>query len=189
MRHYGPHFLVPLYVDATPVVVVGVAAYATNIVLDERGFVRRTDETDGGGEFRVAGIPLVLDGITMPPAPETAVRFAFTETGTKVDDVPVLGVPGNRVARTYARWRLRLAEPVAFERLVDGGMVVTRDVYVGLVASIADARVDDAAASSAPGLRMYVAAETQPAVEEVGPVEVPVRPGYAVDLHEVVVRE
>lgn len=189
IRHYGPQFLVPLYVEATPVVVVGVAAYATNIALDEYGFVGWTDNLDGGGEFTVTGIPLILDGTTVPPAPEVAVEFAFTETGVKISDVPVLGVPGNRVVRTLARWRLRLAEPVEFERVVDGRFVVTQDVYVGLFQSIADTRMDDGATSSAPHLRMYVAAETQPTEEEVGSVPVPLRPGYAVDLHEARVRE
>lgn len=170
-------------------VVVGVAAYATNIVLDEHGFVRWTENLDGGGEFRVTGVPLSLGGITVPPAPELAVRFAFTETGSKISEVPVLGVPGNRVVRTLARWRLRLAERVEFERVVDGRFIVTQDVYVGLFQSIADARVDDGATSSAPRLRMYVAAETQPTGEDVGSVPVPLRPWYAVDLHEARVRE
>lgn len=187
IRHHGPHFLVPLYVGARPVVVVGVAAYATNIFLDERGFVRRADNLDGGGEFRVTGVPLSLDGITVPPAPEVAVEFASTETGVKVSDVPVLGVPGNRVVRTLARWRLRLAEPVEFERLIDGAPVVTEDVYVGVFSSFADHRAGTEPAG--PALRLLVAAETQPVVQEVGSVPVPLRPGYAVDLHEVRVRD
>lgn len=188
IRHYGPHFLVPLYVGTTPVVVVGVAAYATNIFLDERGFVRRTDDWDGGGEFRVTGVPLSLDGVTVPPAPEVAVEFAFKETGVKVRDVPVLGVPGNHVVRTYARWRLRLAEPVEVERIVDGATVVTEDVYVGVFRSFADTRAGGSEPAG-PALRLFVAAETQPVVQEVGSVSVPLRSGYAVDLHEVRVRD
>lgn len=187
IRHFGPHFLVPLYVEATPVVVVGVAAYATNVFLDERGFVRWTDNLDGGGEFRVTGVPLILDGVTVPPAPEVAVEFAFTEAGVKVSDMPVLGVPGNRVVRTLARWRLRLAVPVEFKRLIDGATVVTEDVYVGVFQSFADGQAGSEAAS--PALRMFVAAETQPAVEDVDSVPVPIRPTYAVDLHEVRVRD
>lgn len=189
IRHFGPHFLVPLYVGATPVAVVGVAAYATNVILDERGFVRRSDNLDGGGEFTVSGVPLSLNGITIPPAPEVAVEFVFMKTGVRISDVPVLGAPGNRIVRTAARWRLRLVEPVAFERLLDGHEVVTRDVYVGLFQSIADARAGGESGSSTARLRIYIAADTQPAVEELGAVQMPLRPGYAVDLHEVRVRE
>jgi hypothetical protein len=34
IRHFGPHFLIPLYVGATPVVTVAVSAYSTNVHFD-----------------------------------------------------------------------------------------------------------------------------------------------------------
>lgn len=185
IRHFGPRFLVPLYVDATPVVSVSIAAYATNLYLDEQGFVRRTDNLSGGGEFRVAGIPLVLDGITLPPDPEVAVRFASEQTGVRVSEVPILGVPGNRVFSLASRWRLKLEHPVAFERAVDGEVVLEDEVYVGVLPSITDARQDEGSISPTPGLRLFVRAGNQPAFEPLESFNAPLRPGYAVDLHEV----
>lgn len=187
IRAYGPHYLVPLFVDATPVVVVGVAAYATNIYITQDGFVRRIDNLDGGNEFRVSGIPLALGGTTLPPSPETAVEFAWTETGTRVDEVPVLGVPGNRVSRTGARWRLELAHDVDFERLIDGQVVASSEVYVGVWCSIYDARLG-LNEPCEEHLRLFVAAAAQPLTEEIEGVSLPLRDGYAVDLNEVRVR-
>ena len=188
IRDNGPHFIVPLYVGATPVVVIGVAAYATNIVLDENGFVRRADNLDGGGEFGVSAIPLSLSQTSIPPTPEAAVEFAFRETGVKIDKIPMLGGFGNRIVRTAVRWRLHLAAPVEFELLINGASLVTQDVYVGLFQSAADARESETSMSSAPRLRMYVAARTQPATETIGSIDVQLRRGYAVNLHEVRVR-
>lgn len=188
IRHFGPQFLVPLYVDAKPVVVVGVSAYATNIDLDAQGFVHRLDNLDGGGEFRVSGIPSSLGDVAVPPAPELAVAFAAQETGLKITEIPVLGVPGNRVVRTQARWRLRLSAPVALERLADGRVVETDEVYVGLFPSIADARLDPPWISEGVALRMFVASSDQPATLVLPDGELPIRAGYAVDLHEVRLR-
>lgn len=185
IRHFGPLYAVPLYVGATPVVVVGVAAYATNIMVDEKGFIRRADNLDGGGEIDVLGIPLSLKRVTVPPSPEHAVEFAALSTGEKVVEVPVLGVPGNRVTRLAARWRVRLEEAVEFERRVDGEIVVTDEIYVGIFRSIADARLGGTSSISPPRLRMYVAAATQPTAEEIRSTAIPIRAGYAVDLHEV----
>lgn len=185
IRFFGPYFLVPLYEKAVPKVVVAVAAYATNVAVDPLGFVHRLDPRDGGNEFRVSGIPLALDSLTMPPAPEAAVQFAFEVTGVKIVEVPVLGVPGNRVKPTLARWQLRLAQPVVLERLVDDGLLSTDVVYVRVVRSFADVRLNASALSQAPGLRLFAAASLQPDVEHYDGTELPLRPGYAVDLHEV----
>jgi hypothetical protein len=184
IRHFGPHFLVPFYEGERPVVVVSVAAYATNIVLDALGFVRRISNTEGGNEFRVSGVPLSLDGLTLPPAPEDAVEFAFEQTGARIVDVPVLGVPGNRVVQTGARWRVRLERVVEFERVVNGQSMQASEVYVSAWPSLADAR-EFGVLPSETDLRLFVAAPAQPATEDIGGIAVPLRPGYAVDLYEV----
>lgn len=182
IRHFGPRFLVSLYDGPVPVIAVSVSAYATNISLDDRGFVRRIG-LEGGGEFRVGGVPRHLDGVTLPPAPEAAVEFASLATGRRITRIPWLGVPGNRVSSNGARWRLELDAPVTLERVADGRHVTTRHVYVGVWPSIADARLG--APTTPAGLRLFVAAEMQPEVEALGPVDFPLREGYAVDLHEV----
>ena len=182
VRHFGPRFLVPLYVGSVPVVVVSVSGYATNTTLDDHGFVRRSGNPTGG-EFRVSGIPRSLGGITLPPAPEVAVRFAVNETGSRVSAVPVLGTPGNYVSSTGSRWRLLLEHEVDFVRLADGQPVVSREIFVGVWPSIADARLGYE--STAAALRLFVAAPDQPQAQDLGWAEVPLRPGYAVDLHEV----
>lgn len=185
VRTYGPHYLVTLYTNATPVVSVGVSAHATEVWIDERGFVRKPPVA--GGEFFVMGIPRG-SGAVVPPPPEAAVVFAANETGAKIVEVPALGVPGNRVIRNLARWRLALDRPVALRRLVDGVVVTTAVVYVGAYPSIIE-RV-----SEGVRLRLFVAAENQPkeesidyrgANDEVVEESIPLRDSYAVNLHEV----
>jgi hypothetical protein len=183
IRHFGPHYLVPFYEGGRPVLVVSVAAYATNIVVDELGFVHRTDNRDGGGEFRVSGVPLSLDGLTQPPAPEDAVEFVFEQTGSRIVDVPVLGVPGNRVVQIGARWRIRLERVMEFERIADGQVLQASEVYVSTWPSFTDVR--EFGIIPSPGLRLFVAAPVQPAAEDIPGGSIPIRPGYAVDLYEV----
>jgi hypothetical protein len=185
IRLFGPYFLVPLYEQGVPKVVVAVAAYATNVAVDSRGFVHRLELRDDGNEFRVSGIPRALESVTVPPTPEAAVQFAFEVTGVKIAEVPVLGVPGNRVTPTFARWRIRLGERVVLERLVDGGLVSTDVVYVGVAPAFADVRLHASAVSRAPSLRLFAAASAQPDVERYESLDLPLRSGYAVDLHEV----
>jgi hypothetical protein len=185
IRQFGPQFQVPFYVGDTPVVSVSVSAYATNLYLNEGGFVRWEDNLDGGGEFSVAGIPITLKGVTLPPYPEVAVAFAYQQTGVKVAEVPELGLPGNRVTSLASRWRLKLAEPVEFVRLWDGGIVLEDEIYVGVFRSVA---VREGAGSTSHELRLHVAAPEQPAYEQIGQLEAPIRDGYAVDLEEVVPR-
>ena len=187
MRHFGPQYLVPIFVDETPVAVIAVAAHATNLYFDDSGFVQQTDPTDGGGEFHVSGIPLTLEGLTTPLSPEDAVRFAFAETGERTVELPELGVPGNRVARTGARWQLELAAPVAFERVVDGATVTTSRVFVGTWCSVADALLGGPPVCT-QRMRLFVAADQQPTHEDIGDALIPLRADFAVDVHEVRVR-
>ncbi len=67
-------------------------------------------------------------------------------------------------------------------------MVRSEEIYVGVFRSMADARLDTSWTPPPIGLRMFVAAAQQPTVENVGGAEVRLRPGFAVDLHEVIVR-
>lgn len=185
IRHYGPRFLVPLDEGSEPVVTVSVSAYATNTSIDDQGFVRRAGDPTGG-EFRVSGISTWLAGASLPPSPETAVEFAATRTGAKVVEVPRLGRPGNFVSSVASRWRLLLDRDVAFERVVDGQTVITREIYVGAWPSITDARLG--LENPGAALRLLVAADEQPEIQELPPVKGVIRSGYAVDLHEVEVR-
>lgn len=185
IRHFGPRFLVPLYEGSRPVVVVSVAAYATDAFIDHRGYVRN-DSQDGGGEFHVSGIPADLNGITLPPSPEVVTVFAARQTGALVAEMPILGRPGNFVSSTGARWLVTLDRAVTFERLMDGELVSSREVYVGVWPSITDAQLGFL--ESDARLRLFVAASEQPATQMVGDNNAPLRPGYAVNLHAVRVR-
>lgn len=182
IRFYGPKFLVPLFVGSIPVAVVAVSAYATNTYVGDDGRIVRTG-TPTGGEFRVAGIPLSLAGVTVPPSPEAAVEFAAKQTGRRIVQLPRLGTPGNYVLSVSSLWRLELDSPVDLIRRLDGERVATNTVYVGVWPSIADSRVgfEDYAVR----LRMFVEADEQPDVQIIGGTEAPLVPGYAVDLHEV----
>jgi hypothetical protein len=184
VRWFGPWYLVPMYEGSTPVATVTVAAYATNLEIDSRGFVHRA-APDGGSEFRVLGIPLAGGGLSMPFTPEAAVEFAFNVTGIKTIEVPVLGVLGNRIASAYARWQIVLERPVTLERLLDHERVVTDTVYVGMFPSSLDGRRGLATDWDPPRARLFVAAESQPATEDILGTQVQLRPGYVVDLHEV----
>jgi len=186
-RHFGPQYMVPIFVDETPVAVVVVAAHATNLFFDESGLLQQSNSSEGGGEFRISGIPWSLEGLTMPLSPEDAVRFAFGETGQPTVQVPVLGVPGNNISPAGARWEIELAAPVSFERVVDGASVTASRVFVGTWCSAADVIL-----GGPPGcilrMRLFVAADQQPTQQDIGEGLVPLRPGFAVDVHEVRVR-
>ena len=185
LRHSGPHYLVPFYSADTPVVVVGVSAHATNVFIDGDGFVRDLEPLGNGNEFRVSGIPLTAADGGYPPIPETAVQFAFERTGVRVTEVPTLGVPGNRWERNAARWHLRLARRVAFERLVDGATVESDVVYVASAPISVDRRINPAWEPPPWGLRLLVPVAEQPTHEVRGEFTGTIRAGYAVDLHEV----
>ena len=183
IRYWGPFYLIPLFEGAEPAVVVAVSAYATNLELDTRGFVQRRDNLDGGNEFRTVGVPLQLQEVTLPPSPEVAVRFAFEQTGVRIAGVPVLGVPGNRVSPTGARWQLQLAEPREFERIGDGSRVTTDTVYVGVWPSIVD-HPPGGEPVLPPRLRLFIAGPDQPEAEDFGDARLPIRPGYVVNVTE-----
>lgn len=184
IRAFGPHFLVSLYSGDVPAVVVGVSAHATNVSVNSEGLIERSDFLDEGGEFRVTGIPRALAGVPVPPSPEAAVQFAFLQTGLKTVEVPVLGVPGNRIERNSARWRLVLERPVEFERLADGGRVTSPEIFVAVYPIGVDILLDPSWVPPPVGLRLLVPAGDQPSSEDLGSVVAAVRPGYAVNLYE-----
>jgi len=185
IRHFGPQYLVVMLEDGEPTVTVAVSLHAVNIWLRPGGFVARTDPLDGGGEFNVSGIPLSLAIDGYPPTPELAVKFAYEQTGVQIGGVPSLGRPGNHIAASAARWRLELVEPAKFVRLIDGAVVESAIVYVGTAPISVDLRFDPGWKAPPLGLRLFIAAEQQPASEVVGVHTATIRPGYAVDLHEV----
>lgn len=128
-RFHGPHYLVPLYVSGVQVVSFSLAAYSTDLWIDENGFVRLPRFS--GNEFSSTGVPRHLP-VGIPILPEEAVRLAAERTGAKVTEVPLLLQPGERWVPTGARWKLSLDREVEVDNLEAGERQRVRVLYVGV---------------------------------------------------------
>lgn len=157
LNHYGPYYLVPLYVDHDQVALVDVAALATIYVTDSGSF-----EGKAGGEFKWAASPHGHP-FGNPLSPEAAVQIASEATGALVSGLPRLLGPGHRVVIHQARWEVRLNRPVEGFRSSDGTPIQTEVVYVGLYPSFTDFVAGEPWAP-----RLFVAAPVQPTEQLIG---------------------
>jgi hypothetical protein len=100
-RTYGPWWLVPLCAGGEPQVLLGIAAYATNIRL-ENGSIRLPKYA--GAEFVWRSVPV---GGDLPVPPEAAANEVARATGSKVASVPRLILPNFRDGSpAAARWSM-----------------------------------------------------------------------------------
>lgn len=128
-RHFGPKYLAPVFERGQQVASISVAAYSTDLRIDERGFVDLPPVY--GSEFIPTGIPGGLP-FRVPLWPEEAVRFAAEATGARVAEIPTLVLPRSDTFPQAARWRLTLDRDVEVRTLTTGSRERTRTVYLGI---------------------------------------------------------
>lgn len=129
-RTYGPYYLVTLYSGSEPVVLVSVAAYNTEVRIDEKGLVHRP--VNSGAEFVTMGIPAGTDEFQLV-SPEAAVEEVGRATGARVTATPELVRLGMPYAPATAAWKLTLDREVPVQARGRGTSHRVRELYVGPV--------------------------------------------------------
>jgi hypothetical protein len=126
-RVFGPWWIVPLCVNGLPQVSLGIAAYATEVTIqNDRIVLPRM----GGGDFVWRGIP--LNGPEFPISPEAAARLAAKQTGSRVASVPRLVMPHFREGGpALARWEMAIAPSVTLQNLQGQNASDASSVFVG----------------------------------------------------------
>jgi hypothetical protein len=126
-RVFGPWWIVPLCVDAVPQVELGVAAYATDVRIQDGRIVL---PKMAGGEFVWRAIP--ASAAEFPLSPETAARVAAKQTGSRVASVPRMMMPHFRDGGpALARWEMTLAPPVMLESAQRHDTSAAASLFVG----------------------------------------------------------
>jgi hypothetical protein len=124
---FGPEYIVTLTDGRTPVLLVGVSAYNTDVAIDERGLV--VTPPDGGSEFTSFGIPSDTSVYTHL-TPERAVARVGHRTGARVLSPPVLLQMSAFHHPVLAVWRLSLDRPVPVRTVSGAAQKKVRDVYL-----------------------------------------------------------
>lgn len=177
-RFWGPHYIVPLYSEGVQAIALAVAAYATDLSLDDKGYV--VLPTHAGNEFISSGVPWNLS-VTVPLWPEQAAKRAAEATGARVTKVPRLIQPGQRWFPQASRWELVLDRPVTVKSRETGARRSTRTVYLGVT------RADTGPTGDTfdSWVEWWVAAPEQPGVDTTRGDDVPVRPGIPILFEQV----
>jgi hypothetical protein len=126
-RVFGPWWVVPLCVNGVPQVSLGIAAYATDVTIqNDRIVLPRI----GGGDFVWRGIP--VNGPEFPISPEAAARLAAKLTGSRVASVPRLVMPDFREGGpALARWEMAIAPSVTLQNEQGQNASDASSVFVG----------------------------------------------------------
>lgn len=184
-RAYGPWYLVHLTAGATPVLIVAVSAYNTDLEIDPVG--KLVAQRLSGNDFEAMAISRGRAGFK-PVSPEVAVSQVGQRSGARITRAPELALlfvnqhPTNAAA---AVWKLSMDRPLRVRSSNGTRRAEVWDVFVG------------------SGGALHIPASTQPAKIEatairydahgnrVGPetVNVQVKPGAAVSFEEVVLEE
>lgn len=127
-RGFGPYYLVPLTSGAEPVLLISVAAYATQTTVDRRGFVQRPVQR--GNEFVSRGLPVDTARFRLV-SPEEAVAFVARSTGARIARTPELVRVGMPYAPASAVWKLTLDREVGVRVGQNRAPARVREVYVG----------------------------------------------------------
>ncbi|HEY7767321.1 hypothetical protein [Longimicrobium sp.] len=127
-RGFGPYYLVPLTSGGKPVLLISVAAYATQTTVDRRGFIQRPVQR--GNEFVSRGLPLDTARFRLV-SPEEAVAFVAKSTGARIARTPELVRVGMPYAPASAMWKLTLDREVGVGVGRNRAHARVREVYVG----------------------------------------------------------
>jgi hypothetical protein len=125
-KGFGPYYLVTLTDGRSPVLLVGVSAFNTDVYVDERGLIKTPQ--DGGNEFVSWGVPVDTTKYVVM-TPERAVARLGLRTGARVTTPPQLMQMNVIHHPVLAIWRLSLDRPIRV-RAAGGWQRETRDVYL-----------------------------------------------------------
>ncbi|HEY7767323.1 hypothetical protein [Longimicrobium sp.] len=182
-RGFGPYYLVRMMSGRSAVLLVAVAAYATEVEIDAEGKVHRPVQR--GNEFVSHGVSAnaTSPNLASLPAPEEAVAGVGRLTGALVSEVPELVRVGLPLGPFQSLWKITLDRSVRV-RANSGRTVEVRHLYVGSE----PARRLMIPSSEQPTEFAAPAIRVSPAGEELGiePVYVRIRSGQPTLFEEVV---
>ena len=132
-KHFGPCYLVILHDgNARPTLAVFVSARNTDIEVADTTIIRTPQV--GGNAFHLDGIPRSLSDRVATP--ERAAVTVSNATGRRAATVPELLLPSSRHSRLFARWQIRVENPVSARVRNTGRQVTTDTFYVGFLGEI-----------------------------------------------------
>jgi len=126
-RTYGPYFLVPLQSNGTPVIMMAVSAYNTDVGIDKDGLIV-LPKLSGMG-FLHSGIP-TTSSLYAPLSPEDAVKHAFEVGHARISEPPRLMLLGHTKTPLLAAWQVTLDRDIPTRAHDERA---SRDVHVILV--------------------------------------------------------
>lgn len=183
-RGFGPYYLVRMMSGPTAVLLVAVAAYATEVEIDYEGKIHRP--VQHGNEFVSQGVPTdtTRPNLSSLASPEEVVVRVGRLTGARVSEVPELVRVGLPLGPFSSLWRLTFDRSVRVRAAKSGRTVEVRHLYVGsepgrrLMTPISEQPTEYAM----PAIRM------SPTGEELGTetVYVRIQPGQPTIFEEVV---
>lgn len=128
-RTYGPYYLVTLYADGKPAILLSVAAYNDELTIDRKGFIDLPFFR--GMEFVPMGLPADTSTFRLI-SPEEAVQIVGAATGGRVATVPKLVRMAMPNAPASALWKLELDRKVPVRAHAKSAAVhYVSEIYVG----------------------------------------------------------
>ncbi|HEX8211603.1 MAG TPA: hypothetical protein VF584_15630 [Longimicrobium sp.] len=128
-RSFGPYYLVRLVSGSTPVLLVAVSAYSTDVRVEKNG--KLSLPAVGGDEFFELAISSVPNAGFQPIQPEEAVERVGRLTGGRTEEVPELILRGVREHPATALWKVSLDRAVPLKEAKGDRRVSARTLYVG----------------------------------------------------------
>jgi hypothetical protein len=132
-KSHGPYYILTLNDGGTPVVMLAVSAYNTDIGIGADGQLElpRYD----GESFRHRGIPVASDRLLLPVSPEDAIARVAHASGRRVALVPELILPDAKTLPFFAVWKVTLDADVAVTRGAGRAAGFARELFVGPLGS------------------------------------------------------
>jgi hypothetical protein len=148
---WGPQWIVTFCRGRAPTIAISVAAYATNLSLDNGPIVMGAPPFGPrGDEFLFRGLPLDWQsGVSVTP--ETAAILVATQTHRLVDRLPRLVAPRVPTGLPFsAKWAVHLDQPVTVQGTDTAATWVTDELYIGNESAIYDSGITRALMATAP---------------------------------------
>ncbi len=190
---WGPQWIVTFCRGRTPTIAISVAAYATNLSLENAPLVLGAPPFGPrGDEFLFRGLPLDWQsGVSVTP--ETAAMLIAKQTGRLVDRVPRLVGPRAPHGLPFsAKWAVHLDRPVTVQGTDTAATWATDELYIGNESVIYDTGITRALMAAAPVQSATVPIQIPTAPFDSIPIPtteylLTARPGMALEIVPVVV--